>query len=104
MRELYPFWMHVPTAPIRIPPRCLSCHQGVITMSTRFRRTRMNPQESHNSGSQKPEGSAVRLPLRWGVIILASCLAAAVVNSVAGPAAAIGAGIAVAVGLDRMLA
>jgi hypothetical protein len=38
------------------------------------------------------------------VILLASCLAAVVVNSVAGPAAAIGTGIAVAVGLDRMLA
>jgi hypothetical protein len=73
-------------------------------MFARFRRTRVNPQESENSDSQKPEGSAVRLPLRWGLILLASCLAAVVVNSVAGPAAAIGTGIAVAVGLDRMLA
>jgi hypothetical protein len=71
-----------------------------------FRRSRRP-----NGDSQKPEDSGslksadqVRLPLRWGVILLASCIAAVAVNSVAGPAAAIGTGIAVAVGLDRMLA
>ena len=72
-----------------------------------FRRSRRLPEDSQksgDSGSQKSEDSAVRLPLRWGLILLASGLAAVVVNSVAGPAAAIGTGIAVAVGLDRMLA
>ena len=39
-----------------------------------------------------------------GLILLDSCLTGVVVNSVAGPAAAIGTGMAVAVGLDRMLA
>jgi hypothetical protein len=75
--------------------------------SSMFRRSRRLPEDSQKSedpGSKKPEDSAVRLPLRWGLILLASCLAAVVVNSVAGPAAAIGTGIAVAVGLDRMLA
>ena len=61
-------------------------------------------QKPGDSGSQKSEDSAARLPLRWGLIFLASGLAAVVVYSVAGPAAAIATGIAVAVGLDRMLA
>ena len=37
--------------------------------------------------TQRSESSAARLPVRWGVIFLASCLAAIMVNSVAGPAA-----------------
>jgi hypothetical protein len=71
-----------------------------------LRRVRRVPKDSQSgdSGSEKSGDSAVRLPLRWAVILLASCLAAVVVNSAAGPAAAIATGIAVAVGLDRMLA
>ncbi len=72
-------------------------------MFRRSRRPNEDSQKPEDSGSQKPKDQ-VRLPLRWGLILLASCLAAVVVNSVAGPAAAIGTGIAVAVGLDRMLA
>jgi hypothetical protein len=73
-------------------------------MFRRFRHTRVDSQKSENSDSRKSEDSQVRLPLRWGLILLASCLAAVLVNSVAGPALAIGTGIAVAVGLDQMLA
>jgi hypothetical protein len=77
------------------------------TVRKLFRTSRRLPgslQKPGESGTQKPEDLAVRLPLRWGLILLASGLAAVVVYSVAGPAAAIGTGIAVAVGLDRMLA
>jgi hypothetical protein len=63
-----------------------------------------DPQKPEDLNSRKSEDSAVRLPVRWGLIFLASGLAAVVVYSVAGPAAAIGTAIAVAAGLDRMLA
>ena len=69
-----------------------------------FWKSRRKPEDTRklaDSDSQKP---TQRLPLRWGLILLASCLAGVVVNSVAGPTAAIGTGMAVAVGLDRMLA
>jgi len=45
-----------------------------------------------------------RLPLRWGLILLASSLAALMVGVTAGPAPAVAAWIAVAVGLDQILA
>ena len=53
--------------------------------------------------AKKPEDPS-RLPLRWGFIILTSLLAAIAVGSAAGPALAIGTGLAVAVGLDQLLA
>jgi len=44
-----------------------------------------------------------RLPLRWGLILLASSIAAVAVGAVAGLPIAIGTWVAVAVGLDQLL-
>jgi hypothetical protein len=52
---------------------------------------------------KKPEDSG-KLSLRWGLIILASCIAGVAVGCVAGIAVGVGTGIALAVGLDQMLA
>jgi len=60
------------------------------------RRARSEDPDGHDDGR--------RLPLRWGLIILASSSAAVAVGSVAGLPLAIGTWIAVAVGLDQLLA